>query len=33
LDTLLAADVVAPDICAALDLLHDPSRLVATMRR
>jgi P-type E1-E2 ATPase len=32
-DALLAADVVAPDILAALDLLQDPSRLVATLRK
>lgn len=33
LETLKAADVVAPDINAALDLLLDPPRLVATLRR
>jgi P-type E1-E2 ATPase len=33
LDTLLAADAVAPDILAGLDLLRDPNRLVATLRR
>jgi P-type E1-E2 ATPase len=33
LDALLAADLVAPDIHAALGLLHDPARLVATLRR
>jgi len=33
LDTLTAADMVAPDILSALDLLHDPDRLVATLRR
>jgi len=32
-ETLLAADVVAPDILAALDLLEKPIRLVATLRR
>lgn len=32
LQTLLAADVVAPDIIAALGLLLHPSRLVATLR-
>ena len=32
-DALLAADLVAPDILAALDLLEDPARLVATLRR
>jgi soluble P-type ATPase len=31
--TLAAAQVVAPDICAALDLLLKPRRLVATLRR
>jgi soluble P-type ATPase len=31
--TLLAADMVAPDIVAALGLLLHPSRLVATLRR
>ena len=31
-ETLLAADVVATDICAALDLLRLPLRLVATLR-
>jgi soluble P-type ATPase len=33
LDTLLAADAVAPDILAGSDLLRDPTRLVATLRR
>jgi soluble P-type ATPase len=33
LETLTAADLLAPDILAALDLLGDPSRLVATLRR
>ncbi len=33
LDALLAADLVAPDILAALDLLQDPTRLVATLRK
>jgi P-type E1-E2 ATPase len=33
LDTLTAADLVAPDILAALDLLADPDRLVATLRK
>jgi P-type E1-E2 ATPase len=32
-DTLLAADVVAPNIHDALDLLGDPKRLIATLRR
>ncbi len=31
--TLAAADVVAPDILVALDLLAHPQRLVATLRR
>jgi len=30
--TLLAADVVVPDICSAFDLLLKPRRLVATLR-
>jgi P-type E1-E2 ATPase len=29
---LAAADIVAPDICAALDLLVHPRRLLATLR-
>jgi P-type E1-E2 ATPase len=33
LDAMLAADLVAPDIHAALDLLQDRSRLVATLRK
>jgi P-type E1-E2 ATPase len=33
LEALLAADVVAPDILTALELLQDPARLVATLRR
>jgi P-type E1-E2 ATPase len=33
LDTLMAADLAAPDILSALDLLRDPSRLVGTLRR
>ena len=33
LETLLAADVVAPDILTALELLQDPTRLIATLRR
>lgn len=33
LDALLAADAVAPSILAALDLLQDPSRLIATLRK
>jgi P-type E1-E2 ATPase len=32
LDALAMADLVAPDILSALDLLRDPSRLVATLR-
>ncbi len=31
-ETLLAADVIAPDILAALDLLTNPLRLIATLR-
>ena len=31
-DALRTADVVAPDICAALDMLANPLRLVATLR-
>ncbi len=33
LETLLAADIVAPDIMAAFDLLDKPVRLVATLRK
>ena len=33
LETLLAADVVVPDIMAAFDLLDKPVRLVATLRK
>lgn len=33
LDALLAADIVAPSIHAALDSLQDPARLVATLRK
>lgn len=33
LDAMLAADVVAPSIHGALDLLLDPNRLVATWRK
>jgi soluble P-type ATPase len=33
LDALLAADVAAPDILTALDLLRDPARLIATLRK
>ncbi len=32
-ETLLAADVIAPGILAALDLLDHPLRLVATLRK
>jgi P-type E1-E2 ATPase len=32
-ETLLAADVVVPDILAAFDLLDRPLRLVATLRK
>ncbi len=31
-ETLLAADIVVPDILVALTLLRDPARLVATLR-
>lgn len=31
-DTLLAADILVPDICAAFDLLEKPLRLVASLR-
>jgi len=31
-EVLNAADVIVPDICAALDLLLKPTRLIATMR-
>lgn len=33
LDALLAADLVAPDIFAVLELLENPLRLVATLRK
>jgi soluble P-type ATPase len=33
LEALLAADLLAPDIHAALQLLADPHRLIATLRR
>lgn len=32
-ETLLAADIVAPDIFTALELLEKPLRLVATLRK
>ena len=32
-ETLLAADILAPDIMAAFDLLEKPLRLVATLRK
>lgn len=32
IETLLAADIAVPDIVAALDLLRNPLRLVATLR-
>jgi soluble P-type ATPase len=32
METMLAADIVAPNILAALDLLSHPLRLVATLR-
>lgn len=33
IDALLAADLVAPSILTALDMLQDPDRLVATWRK
>jgi soluble P-type ATPase len=33
IETLLAADLVAPDIFAALELLEKPLRIVATLRK
>ncbi len=33
IESLLAADIVAPDIMAAFDLLDKPVRLVATLRK
>ena len=33
LETLLAADIVVPDIFAALDLLDKPLRIIATLRK
>jgi P-type E1-E2 ATPase len=33
LDAIMAADAIAPDIHAALDMVADPSRLVGTLRR
>lgn len=33
LEALLAADLVVSDIHAALDLIQDPDRLIATLRR
>jgi P-type E1-E2 ATPase len=32
-ETLMAADIFAPDILSALDLLENPLRLVASLRR
>lgn len=32
-DSMLAADVVAPDILSALELLEKPLRLIATLRK
>ncbi len=32
-ETLLAADIVVPDIMAALDLLDKPLRIIATLRK
>jgi soluble P-type ATPase len=31
--TLQAADLIVPNVCAALDLLLKPQRLIATLRR
>lgn len=31
-DALLAADICVPDICAGLDLLLNPMRIIATLR-
>jgi P-type E1-E2 ATPase len=33
IETLMAADVVSPDILSALELLQNPLRLVASLRR
>jgi P-type E1-E2 ATPase len=33
IETLLAADLVVPDIYAALELIENPRRLVATLRK
>jgi soluble P-type ATPase len=33
LETLLAADLVTPDIFAALELLDKPLRIVASLRK
>jgi len=33
LSAMTSADVVVPNVCAALDLLLDPLRVVATLRR
>ena len=32
-EALLKADVIVPDICAALEILTHPKRLIATLRR
>jgi P-type E1-E2 ATPase len=32
-ETLLAADLVMPDICSTIDLFDNPIRLVATLRK
>jgi soluble P-type ATPase len=33
IEALLAADLVVPDIYAALELIENPRRLVATLRK
>jgi soluble P-type ATPase len=33
LDALMAADIIAPDIFAAFELLERPMRIVATLRK
>lgn len=32
-ETLMSADIIVPDVCAALELLIFPKRLIATLRR
>jgi soluble P-type ATPase len=32
-ETLLAADIVVPDILAAFDLLDKPMRIIASLRK